>query len=1472
MQTRHIISLLLFLSLLTTGGTSSASPSTAEKAEQLSPRFPHRAEVERAAFLPPWQSLDSEHGRENRDDDLPLAPRLQRRLAKAAPDETIPVIVRMRQQANLAAVASGVRTTAEKRSRLISVLQATADRSQASVQAYLEGAQAGGLVSSYTSFWVFNGIAVRARPAVVRALAARPDVVAIRLDQWRRWVSVVPVNSNRYDVMRNAQPVEWNISRIRASEVWASLHVSGTDAVVAGMDTGVDWLHPALAARYRGYSHHGPANHTHSWYDATDGGALYPVDGHGHGSHTMGIIVGQDGIGVAPDARWIGVRVLSSQGYGYDSWIHAGFQWLLAPGGDPSKAPDVVNCSWGNKNGHLTTFQGDLRALRAAGILPVFSNGNEGPEKSTVGSPASLPEAFAVGATDEHDEVANFSSRGPSPWDEIRPHVAAPGVHIRSSLPGGVYGEMNGTSMAAPHASGIAALLRSVSPTLSITRTEYFITSTAVPLGDTVPNNDTGWGRVDAFAAVAALAQAGSISGTISDAGSGAPIDEATVTAVSHGGGSTGKDVTDGNGIYRMALSPGFYDVTASAFGHQSETAYGVRVVTGTTAVQDFSLAPLPTGVLRGRVTDADTGQAITATVEVLDTPYETTSDTFSFELPQGAYTVRTRRLGYRVVTAATTVDVGETTVEDLALPPAPSILLVDSGGWYYDSKASYFRRALDDLGYAYDEWPIRHLPDDVPSAPDLRPYDVVVWSAPQDAPGYIGAQDAITGFLSARGRLLLSGQDVGFWDGGGALGYWHPYYRDYLKANFVADNAPTRVLSGTKDDIFAGQTVTIAGPGGADNQGYPDVVDVADPGAAAPVLTYEGDGCGGVRIGTCLDYRSVYLSFGLEGINDRAARREVMGRALNWLTAPPPTVGLDLQPESQLRIGPPGSVVTHPLRVRHVGQGGVEDTVELSLDGVSWDTRLSDASLSLSPCASATIVVSVTIPPTATSDIRDVVTLTAQSSLSPSLALSATLTSKAPAPILLVDDDRWYEQQEKYQAAMEGADLPYDFWQIRAAIGSGPDLSPPAETLQRYPIVVWWTGYDWYRPVTEEEISALREYLDSGGRLFLSSQDFLYYHYDDSFSQDRLGVLSYTEDITPTRAVGVPEDPIGHRLGPWPLVYPRGYQNWSDGLRPAPGTAVSFRDQGRRGIALARRGDSDATAFFAFPFEALPEEERPTVMRQAVGWLSWLGRSSFQADRGSANVGDVLTYTARIKNDGVEGVTASLSNTLPAPLSIHPNSIAGPASRPPSYDTSARRIFWRGSIAPSAAVTIAYQATVTSGSLMYPIANIAHIKLEDHRISFHRDAVVRVGAPDLAPSDLACRPSLVRPKRGVTCTLRLVNAGPADALTATASISLPMEAALMKDTLSGGGDGTIEVTTSTVRWSGSISAGRSINLSYQLKLPHDIAHPPLYSVAFLGDGTGGAWERPAWVVINPYRVYLPMVMRGAGTGKEENR
>jgi len=292
---------------------------------------------------------------------------------------------------------------------------------------------------------------------------------------------------------------------VNAPALW-DLGFRGEGIVVANMDTGVDAAHPDLAGRWRGG--------TNSWYDPNGEHPTAPTDVNGHGTWTMGAMVGGDAggtsIGVAPGAQWIAVKLFNDGGTTTSSVVHLGFQWLLDPDGNPATAdaPNVVNNSWsGSAAGCDLEFQPDLRSLRAAGVLPVFSAGNFGPSPGTVFSPANLPEALSVGATDDLDVVASSSSRGPSACGQaVAPKLVAPGVGIRTTDLYGLYANVSGTSFSAPHAAGALALLLDAFPGLSADRQEAALLSGAVDLGAAGADNDYGNGRLDVLAAYQWLA------------------------------------------------------------------------------------------------------------------------------------------------------------------------------------------------------------------------------------------------------------------------------------------------------------------------------------------------------------------------------------------------------------------------------------------------------------------------------------------------------------------------------------------------------------------------------------------------------------------------------------------------------------------------------------------------------------------------------------------------------------------------------------------------------------------------------------------------------------------------------------------------------------------------------------------------------------------------------------------------------
>jgi len=280
----------------------------------------------------------------------------------------------------------------------------------------------------------------------------------------------------------DARPVqpEWNIRAMHAPALWAQGQ-TGRGVVMASMDTGVDLSHPDLRRRWRGGSN--------SWFDPHQEEAT-PYDALGHGTQALAIVLGGSGVGMAPDARWIAVRLFDSNGHARMSDIHLAFQWLLDPDGDAATldAPDVVNASWaltGRAAGScILEFNEDIQVLRSAGIALVFAAGNDGPGPGTSSSPGNNPGALSVGAVTRELALARQTSRGPSACDgSVFPRLLAPGVNVRTAdlSHGGVpsYTYVSGSSLAAPHVSGAMALLAAAFPDASLGELESALTKSA---------------------------------------------------------------------------------------------------------------------------------------------------------------------------------------------------------------------------------------------------------------------------------------------------------------------------------------------------------------------------------------------------------------------------------------------------------------------------------------------------------------------------------------------------------------------------------------------------------------------------------------------------------------------------------------------------------------------------------------------------------------------------------------------------------------------------------------------------------------------------------------------------------------------------------------------------------------------------------------------------------------------------------
>lgn len=536
--------------------------------------------------------------------------------------------------------AARMLSSKEARGRwVVDTLRAAAERAQRPLMAEL---QRQGV--AYRSFWIANAVQARLTPEQIEQARSLPGVTAIVPDTPYR---TLPELDGGEPAAASPMTVEWGVNRVNAPWAWAQGY-TGQDVVVAGQDTGYDWDHPALLNAYRGHNSSDATSHDYNWHDAIHanlgGGsgnvcgfnAVAPCDDYGHGTHTMGTMTGNDldpaaagwpatatnAIGVAPGSRWIGCRNMED-GYGTPSTYIECFEWLMAPypvggttaQGDPNKAPDIVNNSWGcppSEGCAGPEIEPVLNAADAAGILVVASAGNYGTAGcgSVTDPPAIYPEALAVGSINSSDTLADSSSRGPVTYNGqtyTKPGISAPGVSVRSCVPGTTYSTMSGTSMAGPHVAGVAALLVSAEPALR-GRTDMLkeiLMRTADPKSfagafcssapGAVPNNGYGWGIVNARSAIESLSQPGTLLGTVTAAGTGLPLPGATVTLYATGDGTVlDSQNTDAGGQYSFNRLWGSYRIEIDLEGYDPGRAEPLYLVGGKTTTQNFALAAIP--------------------------------------------------------------------------------------------------------------------------------------------------------------------------------------------------------------------------------------------------------------------------------------------------------------------------------------------------------------------------------------------------------------------------------------------------------------------------------------------------------------------------------------------------------------------------------------------------------------------------------------------------------------------------------------------------------------------------------------------------------------------------------------------------------------------------------------------------------------------------------------------------------------
>jgi subtilisin family serine protease len=605
------------------------------------------------------------------------------------------------------------KTELMKRSAVVSSLRATTDETQQNLKKYLSLQQRIGKVKQVESFYIVNALAVTATEDVMKKLATFPEVAKILPNETRQLIAphskktaIVASIETKIAMVEKAitkkaqtsfveptSSVEWNVERVHAPEVWDQ-GIDGTGIVVANIDTGVRWDHPALKEKYRGYNPADPKHpdHEYNWFDAVHGQSA-PYDEIGHGTHTMGTMVGSepDGtnqIGVAPGAKWITVKAFTCWG-GTDVDLLKAGEWILAPkdadgNPHPEQAPDIVNNSWGGGPDLDEWYRLVVQNWRAADIFPEFSAGNEGPGNGSIANPANYPESISTGAIDIDDQLAFFSSRGPSPYEESKPEISAPGVDIRSSVPNGGYeDDWSGTSMAGPHVAAVAALLKQAAASLTVDELEQILITAAFPLTDSTypisPNNGYGYGVVDAKNAMAAVQKGlGKVSGQVSARVKAAqapssPSPLRATVSILESRRATPTNPEDGS--YSMIHPAGTFTLRAEAYGYRSQDQT-VEILRDGNVEANFIMEEIPKGTIHGTVVDRVTQQPIAnATLSLLEdaaiVPVKTDAEGgYTIEAYEGSYTLHVAGANYYAQDENITVTGDSDAEVNIALKP----------------------------------------------------------------------------------------------------------------------------------------------------------------------------------------------------------------------------------------------------------------------------------------------------------------------------------------------------------------------------------------------------------------------------------------------------------------------------------------------------------------------------------------------------------------------------------------------------------------------------------------------------------------------------------------------------------------------------------------------------------------------------------------------------------------------------------
>jgi len=587
-----------------------------------------------------------------------IEPALSDRLAQAG-DDPVRALVYLKDQVDIESLDAELRNSRvslqERHEIVIGTLQDAARRSQAGLLADLVTEKGLGNITNFESHWLVNAVRVEGTASAVEALALRADVDLLGIDIVVSRASTAD-KSGLEPVPVGDKTVDLGLESLRVPEVWHRLGIDGSGQIVGLIDTGVDGYHEALAGSWRGNS--APA--AEAWFEVVDtGNPDFPVDLHFQGTLLAGLMVGHAGtdtFGVAPGAEWIAAnQLMGPTGVEFDANLISCLEFFADPDGNPATVDDVpavVLNAWGINEGYEGYTDCDRRwyaaidACEAAGPVLIFGVGATGPAAGTILSPADRSKtettSFCVGSVQSEYpfDVTDLSARGPSgcsgPYPN-KPEVVAPGIALTTTYPDNGYVYYSSVEGSAALVAGVVALMRQAAPDADAETIKLALLNTAMDLGAPGDENGSGFGLVDAYAAVLAVMPGnGTAAGTITDLATVLPLEGALLSEV----GGSHQYTTGPDGSWNLTMPPGSYVFDVTQPGYFDGTL-AVTVGVGQHTTGDLALAPRPLYTVSGTVTGPGGTPVAGATVLDLTQPSVATlidaDGNYSFDLPGGA-------------------------------------------------------------------------------------------------------------------------------------------------------------------------------------------------------------------------------------------------------------------------------------------------------------------------------------------------------------------------------------------------------------------------------------------------------------------------------------------------------------------------------------------------------------------------------------------------------------------------------------------------------------------------------------------------------------------------------------------------------------------------------------------------------------------------------------------------------------------